>query len=229
MGKGRSAVRGTAPSFVVDLTSVPDDVPSRVRLVPAPARRPAGRRSDATGPLSLVPRPRRSPLARAVRAVAFPAVVLAVLALGAWETHRIVLAQQPSTTVVASPTLVASWGRLVVLHTTTWPRSGTEDPVVDVVVRVVGSGKGVFDPAAVTLRGADGEVAPVSLGATRRVRLAAGRAVEGHLGFAPSVVDGPLTLVVLDAGGVEHGLGLRLGAIDVPDTALPPASWTPAS
>ena len=244
MGSNRSAVRGAPPEVVVTSADVPV-VPSAHPQVPGPARRrvatvpaqgrtarrhaarrPDVRRPDATGPLSLVPRRRRSPAARAVRAVAFPAVVVAVLALGGWETHRLVAAQQPTTSVIISPTVAASWGRAVVLHSTTGSLAGG-GYLVDVSLRLIGPGR--FDPATVTLRAPDGAQVAVSYGATRPVRLVAGRPVEGHLGFVVVSVDGPLTLVARDADGVEHLVPVRPGVLSGADPASLPPTWTRTS
>ena len=190
--------------------------------------RSAARRSDATGPLSLVPRRRRSPLARVLRFVAFPAVVLAVLAVGGWETHRIVLAQQPTTTVLTSPTLTAPWGRVVVLRTATSPAPGG-GRVVDVAVRVVGTAAGTFDPSTVTLRTGAGDVVPASLGAARPVRLAAGRVVEGHLGFVVPPSAGPLALVLAGPDGTQQQVGLRSAAATGSRPTTPPTGWVPGA
>ena len=233
MGQGRAAVRG-APDTVVDLTSVPEAAPgvprpsSAGRPAAPPAQRRVVRRPDAaTGPLSLVPRRRRSPLARAARVVAFPAVVLAVLALGAWGTYRIVLDQQPTTTVIASPAAAAPWGRVVVLHASSGPRT-PDGVVVAVTVRVVGTRAGTFDPSSVTLRTAAGLELPVSLGATRAVRVTAGRVVEGRLGFVVPGDDRPTSLRLVTGDGHEQRVALRAGLATGQPGALPPAGWTAA-
>lgn len=233
MGSSRSAVRGAPPEAAVPTSDVRPAVrpPTRRRAaarVPAQGRaaRRHAVRSDATGPLSLVPRRRRTRGARLVRAVAFPAVVAAVLALGGWETHRIVLAQQPTTTVIAAPAVSTSWGRVVVLSSTTWvqPDGGR---LVDVAVRLVGSG--TFDPASVTLRTGAGAGVPASAGATRPVRLRDGRPVEGRLGFAVDDVGALPTLVVREADGTERLLGLRPGVLTATGPSALPATWTTAS